>query len=113
MDAFTVLHSLAPRREPFKKAAVMRLTCRWAKNAATGRLVCIWDRAAPAGVPQHETTGFGGEGTFTLTGRPKLVFRLVWCGTIGGVDCARGVTLNGKFQTLTRLSEVVFIQAAQ
>jgi hypothetical protein len=49
---------------------------------------------------------------FTLTGRPKVVFRLVWCGTIG-VDCVRGVTPNGKFQTLTRLSEVVFIQAAQ
>jgi hypothetical protein len=43
--------------------------------------------------------------TFTLTGRPKLVFRLVWCGSIGGVDCVRGVTLNGKFRTLTRLSE--------
>jgi hypothetical protein len=48
--------------------------------------------------------------SFTLTGRPKLVFRLVWCGTIGGVDCVRGVTLNGKFQTLSRLSEVVFLQ---
>jgi hypothetical protein len=51
--------------------------------------------------------------TFTLTGRPKVVFRLVWRGTIGGVDCVRGVTLNGKFQTLTRLSEVVFVHAAQ
>jgi hypothetical protein len=46
--------------------------------------------------------------TFTLTGRPKLVFRLGWRGSIGGVDCVRGVTLNGKYQTLTRLSEVVF-----
>ena len=111
MDALTVVHSLAPRREPFKKAAVMRLTCRWVKDPATGRLVCIWDRAAPAGVPEHETTGFGGEGTFTLTGRPKLVFRLIWRGSIGGVDCIRGVTLNGKFQTLTRLTEVVFDHA--
>jgi hypothetical protein len=51
--------------------------------------------------------------TFTLIGRPKLVFRLVWCGTIAGVDCVRGVTLNGKSQTLTRLCEVVFIPAAQ
>jgi hypothetical protein len=44
---------------------------------------------------------------------PKVVFRLVWRGTIGGVDCARGVTFNGKFQTLTRLSEVVFVPAAK
>ena len=112
MDALTVLHSLAPRREPFKKVAVMRLTCRWAKNPATGRLVCIWDRAAPAGVREQETTGFGGERTFTLTDRPKLVFRLVWRGSIGGVDCVRGVTLNGKLQTFSRLAEVVFDQAA-
>ena len=46
--------------------------------------------------------------TFTLTGRPKVVFRLVWRGSISGVDCVRGVTLNGKFQTRTHLSEVVF-----
>ena len=51
--------------------------------------------------------------TLTLTGRPKVVFRLVWCGTIGGVDCVRGVTLNGKFQTFTHLAEVVFVPAAQ
>jgi hypothetical protein len=108
MDALTVVHSLAPRREPFKKAVVMRLTCRWAKNPATGRLVCIWDCAEP----EQETTGFGGEGTFTLTGRPKLVFRLAWCGSIGGVDCVRGVTLNGKIQTFSRLAEVVFDHAA-
>jgi hypothetical protein len=50
--------------------------------------------------------------TFTRTGRPKLVFRIVWRGSIKGVDCVRGVTLNGKFQTLTRLAEVVFDQAA-
>jgi hypothetical protein len=50
--------------------------------------------------------------TFTLTGRPKLVFRLVWRGSISGVDCVRGVTLNGKFQTFSRLAEVVFDQAA-
>jgi hypothetical protein len=50
--------------------------------------------------------------TFILTGRPKIVFRLVWRGSINGVDCVRGVTLNGKFQTLTRLSEVVFDHAA-
>jgi hypothetical protein len=49
--------------------------------------------------------------TFTLTGRPKVVFRLVWRGSIKGVECVRGVTLNGKFQTLTRLAEVVFDQA--
>ena len=46
--------------------------------------------------------------TFTLTGRPKVVFRIVWRGSINGVDCVQGVTLNGKFQTLTRLTEVVF-----
>ena len=112
MDALTVVHSFAPRREPFKKVAVMRLTCRWVKDPATGRLVCIWDRPAPAGVPEQETTGFGGEGTFTRTGRPKLVFRTVWRGSVKGVDCVRGVTLNGKYQTMTRLSEVVFVQAA-
>jgi hypothetical protein len=52
----------------------------------------------------------GGSQTFTLTGRPKLVFRLVWRGSIGGVECVRGVTLNGKFQTFSRLAEVVFDQ---
>jgi hypothetical protein len=50
--------------------------------------------------------------TFTRTGRPKLVFRVVWRGNINGVDCVRGVALNGKFQTLTRLAEVVFDQVA-
>jgi hypothetical protein len=50
--------------------------------------------------------------TFTLTGRPKVVFRIVWRGSIKGVDCVRGVALNGKFQTLTRLAEVVFDHAA-
>jgi hypothetical protein len=34
--------------------------------------------------------------TFTLTGRPKVVFRIVWRGSIKGVDCVRGVALNGK-----------------
>ena len=46
--------------------------------------------------------------TFTRTGRPKLVFRIVWRGNINGIDCVRGVTPDGKFQTLTRLTEVVF-----
>jgi hypothetical protein len=46
--------------------------------------------------------------TFTRIGRPKLVFRVVWRGTINGIGCVRGVTLNGKFQTLARLAEVVF-----
>ena len=50
--------------------------------------------------------------TFTLIGRPKLVFRIVWRGSINGIDCVRGVTLNAKFQTLTRLTEVVFDRAA-
>jgi hypothetical protein len=31
-----------------------------------------------------------------------------WRGSINGVNCVRGVTLNGKFQALTRLTEVVF-----
>jgi hypothetical protein len=52
------------------------------------------------------------EQTFTRTGRPKLVFRIVWRGSANGIDCVRGVSLDGKFQTLTRLSEVVFDQAA-
>jgi hypothetical protein len=47
--------------------------------------------------------------TFTRTGRPKLVFRIVWRGSLNGIDCIRGVTLDGKFQTLTRLTEVVFV----
>jgi hypothetical protein len=46
--------------------------------------------------------------TFIGTGRPKLVFRIVWRGNINGVDCGRGVSLDGKFQTFSRLSEVVF-----
>ena len=31
--------------------------------------------------------------TFTLIGNPKLVFRLVWRGSIAGIDCVRGVAL--------------------
>ena len=50
--------------------------------------------------------------SFTLIGRPKLVFRLVWRGSIGGIDCVRGVALNGKFQTLRRAADVVFVEAA-
>jgi len=50
--------------------------------------------------------------TFTRTGRPKLVFRVIWRGSVNGIDCVRGVALNGKFQTLTRLAEVVFVEAA-
>jgi hypothetical protein len=46
--------------------------------------------------------------TFTLIGRPKVVFRLVWRGSIAGIDCIRGVALNGKFQTLKRATEAVF-----
>jgi hypothetical protein len=51
------------------------------------------------------------EQTFTLIGRPKLVFRIVWRGSIGGIDCVRGVALNGKFQTLKRVADVVFREA--
>ena len=35
---------------------------------------------------------------------------LVWRGSIGGIDCVRGVVLNGKFQTLKRFADVVFIE---
>ncbi len=53
--------------------------------------------------------------TFTLISSPKrspkLVFRLVWRGSIGGIDCVRGVVLNGKFQTLRRATDVVFVEA--
>jgi hypothetical protein len=31
---------------------------------------------------------------------------------INGVDCVRGVALNGKFQTFSRLTEVVFDHVA-
>jgi hypothetical protein len=50
--------------------------------------------------------------TFTRTGRPKLVFRTVWRGSIIGIDCVRSVTLNGKFQTFLRLAEAVLVEAA-
>jgi hypothetical protein len=50
--------------------------------------------------------------TFTLAGSPRLVFRVVWRGRINGVDCVRGVVLSGKFQTLKRVSDVVFDQTA-
>jgi hypothetical protein len=50
--------------------------------------------------------------SFILIGCPKLVFRVVWRGSIGGIDCIRGVTLNGKFQTLRRVADVVFGEAA-
>ena len=50
--------------------------------------------------------------TFTLIGSPKLVFRLVWRGSIGGIDCVRGVALNGKFQSFRRAADVVFVEAA-
>jgi hypothetical protein len=50
--------------------------------------------------------------TFTLVGRPKLVFRLVWRGSIGGIECVRGVALNGKFQILKRIADVVFAEVA-
>ena len=33
-------------------------------------------------------------------------------GNITGIDCVRGVALNGKFQTLKRAAEVVFVEAA-
>ena len=49
---------------------------------------------------------------FSLIGSPKLVFRLVWRGSIAGIDCVRGVALNGKFQTFKRLTDVVFVEAA-
>jgi hypothetical protein len=41
-----------------------------------------------------------------------MIFRVVWRGNIAGIDCVRGVALNGKFQTLTRVAEVVFSEAA-
>ena len=50
--------------------------------------------------------------TFTLIGNPKLVSRLVWRGSIAGIDCVRGVALNGKFQTMRRATDVVFVEAA-
>jgi hypothetical protein len=51
--------------------------------------------------------------TFTLTGHPKVVFRLVWYGTSAASIASEASPVNGNFQTLTRLSEVVFVQAAQ
>jgi hypothetical protein len=50
--------------------------------------------------------------TFTPIGNPKLVFRLVWRGSIAGIDCVQGVALNGKFQTMRRAADVVFVEAA-
>ncbi|HZZ25401.1 MAG TPA: hypothetical protein VFE60_23890 [Roseiarcus sp.] len=51
--------------------------------------------------------------TFTLIGNPKLMFRLVWRGSIAGIDCVQGVALNGKFQTMRRAADVVVVEAAQ
>jgi hypothetical protein len=50
--------------------------------------------------------------TFTLIGSPKLMFRLVWRGSIAGINCVCGVALNGTFQTLRRATDVVFVEAA-
>ena len=50
--------------------------------------------------------------TFAHIGRPKLVFRLVWRGSIAGIDCVHGVALNGKFQTMKRAADVVFVEVA-
>ena len=49
--------------------------------------------------------------TFTLIGSSKLIFRLVWRGSIAGIDCVRGVALDSKFQTLRRAADVVFVEA--
>jgi hypothetical protein len=49
--------------------------------------------------------------SFTLIGRPKPVFRVVWRGSITGIDCIRGVILNGN-QTLRRVADVVLGEAA-
>jgi hypothetical protein len=44
--------------------------------------------------------------------QPETRVPLVWRGSIAGIDCVRGVALNGKFQTLKRVADVVFVEAA-
>ena len=49
--------------------------------------------------------------TFTLIGNPKLVFRLVWRGSIAGINCVRA-SPERKIQTMRRATDVVFVEAA-
>ena len=47
--------------------------------------------------------------TFTLIGNPKRVFRLVWRGSIAGINCVRA---SRRIQTMRRATDVVFVEAA-
>ena len=47
--------------------------------------------------------------TFTLIGRPKLVFRLVWRGSIGGIDCVRASCSTENSRTSETLRRRLFI----
>jgi hypothetical protein len=44
--------------------------------------------------------------------KKKELPEVVWRGSIAGIDCVRGVALNGKFQTMTRAADLVFVEAA-
>ena len=46
--------------------------------------------------------------TFTLIGRPTLVFRVVRWFTMAGIECVYGVTLDGKLQTTARVVDAHF-----
>jgi len=47
---------------------------------------------------------------FTLIGYPTLIFNVVWRGEYAGIDCVKGVTLDGKRQTLARVADVELVQ---
>lgn len=50
--------------------------------------------------------------TFTLIGRPTLVFQVVRRYSIGNgrdaIRCVVGVTLDGRWRTVARVADVVF-----
>lgn len=46
---------------------------------------------------------------FTLIGRPKMKFRTVWRGQYYEIECVRGITLDGKRETLSRIADVNLI----
>jgi hypothetical protein len=46
--------------------------------------------------------------TFRLIGR-TTVFRLVKRSAYSGIDCVLGHTLDGKFQTVARVADIVWL----
>ena len=46
---------------------------------------------------------------FTLIGRPKMKFRTAGAVEYYGIECVRGITLDGKRETLARIADVNLI----